>query len=147
MKLKQIVVSIENSPGRLFQVTNALGEAGINLRALNLVDTGAFGQLRLLVSDVVTARRILMEMHIPAFITEVLAVEIPDSPGSLANLLKPLKEAGVHPLMMYAFTGFVKDNAIMIFRFNDNDKAIEVLRQNGINTLNSEAFGILDSRQ
>lgn len=147
MKLKQIVVSIENSPGRLFQVTRALGEAGINLRALNLVDTGAFGQLRLLVSDVVTARRILMKMHIPAFITEVLAVEIADTPGSLANLLKPLNKAGVHPVMMYAFTGFLRDKAIMIFRFNDNDKAIRVLEQNGIQTLNSEAFGILDSGQ
>ena len=66
MKLKQIVVSIENAPGRLMEVTNALGNAGINLRALNLVDTGAFGQLRLLVSDVVKARRILMRMEIPA---------------------------------------------------------------------------------
>ena len=47
MKLKQIVISIENAPGRLFEVTNELGNAGINLRALNLVDTGAFGQLRL----------------------------------------------------------------------------------------------------
>ncbi|NNL42688.1 MAG: amino acid-binding protein, partial [Desulfobacterales bacterium] len=47
MKLKQIVISIENSPGRLLEVTRALGDAGINLRALNLVDTGAFGQLRL----------------------------------------------------------------------------------------------------
>ena len=73
MKLKQIVVSIENAPGRLFEVTHALGIAGINLRALNLVDTGAFGQLRLLVSDVPKARRILMEMAIPAFVNEVVA--------------------------------------------------------------------------
>ena len=60
MKLKQIVVSIENAPGRLFEVTEALGKAGINLRALNLVDTGAFGQLRLLVSVVAKARRVLI---------------------------------------------------------------------------------------
>jgi hypothetical protein len=58
LKLKQIVVSIENEPGRLLEVTESLGDAGINLRALNLVDTGAFGQLRLLVSDVATARKI-----------------------------------------------------------------------------------------
>ena len=87
MKLKQIVVSIENSPGRFYEVTNALGNAGINLRALNLVDTGAFGQLRLIVSDVSAARRILMEMHIPAQITEVVATEIEDKPGKLAGLL------------------------------------------------------------
>ena len=90
MNLKQIVISIENAPGRLFEVTNALGNAGINLRALNLVDTGAFGQLRLLVSDVGSARRILMKMQIPAFINEVVAAEIPDKPGSLASVLRPL---------------------------------------------------------
>ena len=77
-KLKQIVISIENSPGRLYEVTHALGNAGINLRALNLVDTGAFGQLRLLVSDVAKARRLLMEMHIPAMVNEVIAAEIED---------------------------------------------------------------------
>ena len=90
LKLKQIVVSIENAPGRLHEVTEALGNAGINLRALNLVDTGAFGQLRLLVSDVATARKILMEMQIPAYVNEVVAAEIVDKPGSLADLLKPL---------------------------------------------------------
>ncbi len=75
MKLKQIVVSIENAPGRLHEVADALGKAGINLRALNLVDTGAFGQLRLLVSDVAKARRILMKMQISAFVNEVVAAE------------------------------------------------------------------------
>ena len=80
MKLKQIVISIENSPGRLFEVTRALGEAGINLRALNLVDTGAFGQLRLLVSDIGAARRILMEMQIPAFVLSLIHISEPTRP-------------------------------------------------------------------
>ena len=123
MKLKQIVVSIENEPGRLFDVAEALGKAGINLRALNLVDTGAFGQLRLLVSDVPTARRVLMEMQIPAFVNEVVAAVIPDKSGSLAEVLKPLKNAG----------------------FSDNDKAIEILQSNGIQLLDAENFGILES--
>ena len=143
LKLKQIVVSIENAPGRLHEVTDALGTAGINLRALNLVDTGAFGQLRLLVSDVPTARKILMEMQIPAYVNEVVAAEIEDKPGSLAELLKPLTEAGVTVIFMYAFVTFAKGNAIMIFRFSDNDKAIEVLKSNGTRLLDSEAFGIL----
>ena len=143
LKLKQIVVSIENAPGRLHEVTEALGNAGINLRALNLVDTGAFGQLRLLVSDVPTARKILMEMQIPAYVNEVIAAEIVDKPGSLAELLKPLTEAGVTVIFMYAFITFAKGNAIMIFRFSDNDKAIEVLKSNGTRLLDSDAFGIL----
>ncbi|MGD2097592.1 MAG: amino acid-binding protein [Desulfobacterales bacterium] len=146
LKLKQIVVSIENAPGRLHEVTEALGNAGINLRALNLVDTGAFGQLRLLVSDVVTARKILMKMQIPAYVNEVVAAEIEDKPGSLADLLKPLTRAGVSIIFMYAFITFAQGNAIMIFRFSDNDKAIEVLKASGINLLDPESFGILENK-
>ena len=145
MKLKQIVVSIENAPGRLHEVADALGKAGINLRALNLVDTGAFGQLRLLVSDVAKARRILMKMHISAFVNEVVAAEIDDKPGSLADLLKPLKEASVNVVFMYAFIGFSQGaKAVMIFRFSDNDKAIKILKTNGINLLDAKTFGILN---
>jgi hypothetical protein len=145
LKLKQIVVSIENAPGRLHEVTEALGGAGINLRALNLVDTGAFGQLRLLVSDVATARKILMKMQIPAYVNEVVAAEIKDQPGSLAELLKPLTDAGITVIFMYAFITFAKGNAIMIFRFSDNDRAVEVLKANGTNLLDTEAFGILET--
>ena len=145
MKLKQIVISIENSPGRLCEVTEALGKAGINLRALNLVDTGAFGQLRLLVSDVAKARRILMKMQIPAFINEVVAAEIADKPGSLASVLRPLRDANISVIFMYAFIGFSSDHAVMIFRFSDNDKAVEVLQKNGIHLLDAETFGILES--
>jgi len=145
MKLKQIVVSIENAPGRLLEVTSALGQAGINLRALNLVDTGAFGQLRLLVSNVAKARRILMEMAIPAYVNEVVAAEIEDKPGSLAKILQPLMAANVQVIFTYAFIGFSQDKAVMIFRFSDNDKAVEVLQANGVNILDSESFGILEN--
>ena len=144
-KLKQIVVSIENSPGRLFEVTNALGNAGINLRALNLVDTGAFGQLRLLVSDVAKARRLLMEMQIPAMVNEVIAAEIKDRPGQLANVLKPILDANISVVFMYAFLRQSQERAVMIFRFSDNDKAIAVMQENGVNLLNAEQFGILEN--
>ena len=151
MKLKQIVVSIENAPGRLFEVTNALGNAGINLRALNLVDTGAFGQLRLLVSDVPKARRILMEMDIPAFVNEVVAAEIEDKPGSLARILQPLTEAKVYVVFMYAFIGLSPSEvsepgkAIMIFRFSDNDKAVEILQADKVTLLDAEAFDTVEA--
>ena len=145
MKLKQIVVSIENAPGRLYEVTEALGKAGINLRALNLVDTGAFGQLRLLVSDVATARRVLMELHIPAYVNDVVAVAIEDKPGSLARLLKPLTEANINVVFMYAHIHYASGRAVMIFRFSDNDRAIEVLQANGMKLLDSNDFGILEN--
>ena len=144
MKLKQIVVSIENAAGRLSEVTEALGQAGINLRALNLVDTGAFGQLRLLVSDVAKARRVLMKLQIPAYVNEVVAAEIEDRPGSLAKLLQPLTAANIIVVFMYAFVTMASGKAVMIFRFSDNDKAVEILQSNGINLLDAENFGILD---
>lgn len=144
MKLKHIVVSMENHPGRLYEVTKALGDAKINLRALNLADTGAFGELRLLVSDVPKARRILMKMEIPAFVNEVVAVKIDDRPSSLAELLKPMVLANVHVVFMYAYTRPDNGYATMIFRFSNNEKAIEVLKAHQYVPLNNENFGILD---
>ena len=126
-------------------MTTALGNAGINLRGLNLVDTGAFGQLRLLVSDVAKTRRILMEMQMPAFVNEVVAVEIEDKPGQLARLLVPLGEAGINIKYTYAFVAFSPGKAVMIFRFNDNDRAIEVLEKAGAKLLDAETFGIIES--
>ncbi len=145
MKLKQIAVSIENSPRRLYEVTEALGNAGINLRALNLVDTGLFGQLRLLVSDLATTRRILMEMHIPAQVNEVVAVEIEDKPGSLSDLLKHLVEAGIVVKYTYAYARMASGSAIMIFRFSDNDHAITILQNREVKLLDAETFGIIET--
>lgn len=145
MKLKQIAISIENSPRRLYEVTRAIGKAGINLRALNLVDTGLFGQLRLLVSDVATTRRILMEMHIPAQVNEVVAAEIEDRPGSLADLLEHLVGAGIVVKYTYAYAAMAEGAAIMVFRFSDNDKAIDIMKGIGIKLLDAESFGIIET--
>ena len=143
-KLKQISVFLENSAGRLYEVTNALGEAGINLRALSLADTADFGVLRLLVSDVAKARNIMMEKHIPARIDDVLAAEIEDRPGSLARVLKPLLDAKLSVTYMYAFAGS-SEKAVMIFHFSDNDRASEILQKNGVKLLDANAFGILET--
>ncbi len=144
MKLKQISIFLENSPGRLFEATKALGDAGINLRALTLAESTDFGVLRLLVSDVATARRIMMEKHLPARVDEVVAVEIDDRPGSLAGILKPLLDARINVSYMYAFTGFSSGRAVMIFRFTDNDEAERVLKAQGAKLLDAAAFGMLE---
>lgn len=145
MKLKQISIFIENVPGRLLAVTQALADAGINLRALNLVDITDFGVLRLLVSDVAKARRIMMEKQMPARVDEVIAVEIEDIPGSLASVLRPLLDASISVTYMYAFIGFSSGKAVMIFQFSDNDKAIETLQKNGLRLLDAEAFGMIEN--
>lgn len=144
MGLKQLSVFLENAPGRLYEVTSALGEAGINLRALSLVDTSGFGVLRLLVSDLAKARRIAMEHHWPARVDDVVAVRIPDVPGSLSRVLGPLRERHINVEYMYAFTGFSSGQAVMIFRFRNQQAAMEVLRENRAELLGAEEFGLLE---
>ena len=147
MKLKQISIFLENSPGRLYEATRALGDAGINLRALTLAEASDYGVLRLLVSDVPKARRVMMEKHFPARVDEVVVVAISDKAGSLADVLKPLMDANISVQYMYAFAGFTSDSAVMIFRFSETDKAIDILQQNGMTLLDSKAFGILESAE
>ena len=146
MKLQQVSVPIENSRGRLFDITHALGEAGINLRALNLVDSGDFGTLRILVSDIVLARQVLMREQMPARVENVVAVQIEDKPGQFAELLKLLMDNDINIQYSYAFAGMTSGKAVMIFRFNDNDKAIEILNAGNATLLDQGAFGMLDSQ-
>jgi hypothetical protein len=143
MKLKQISVQIENSHHRLHEFTRALGDEGINLRALTLVDTGNFGELRVLVSDTSLARQILMKKDIPARVDDVVAVQMEDKPGQLADLLESLMTAGIKIKYGYALAGMDSGKAIMIFRFDDNDKAIEVLSQKDVQLVDQDSFNKL----
>ncbi len=140
MKIKQLSVFIENAPGRLFQVAQALGEAGISIRALQIADVGEFGVLRLLVSNVTLAMQILMTGNMPARVDEVIAVEIEDQPGGLARILKPLLEGGISINYAYGLVGAPTGKAIMIFRFNDSDRAIALLQGHGIRLLDPTSF-------
>jgi hypothetical protein len=147
MKLKQLSIFLENAPGRLHEVAKVFGEAGINLRAHCICDTSHdFGVLRILVSDLATARELIMNRYIPARVDDVIAVEIEDTPGSLANLLSLFLHSRVNVEYMYAVAGASQGKAVMIFRFNDNDQAIEVLCKNGVEILDAKAFGILEAQ-
>ena len=144
MKLKQLSIFLENAPGRLYEATHALGEAGINLRSLCISDSSDFGVLRVLVSDVGKARRVIMEKQLPARIDDVVAVEIDDTPGSLARTLRPFKEVRVNVEYMYALAGASSGKAVMVFRFSDNDRAVDILRKHKVRILDAETFGILE---
>jgi len=132
MKLTQISVFIENQSGRLHEVTNLLGENKLNIRALSLADTSDFGILRLILNDPDQAYKLLKENDFTVGRTEVVAVEVPDSPGGLAQVLKALDDYKQNVEYMYAFVERSGDCAIMIFRFDDTDKAIEALQKGGI---------------
>ncbi|MDH4008043.1 MAG: amino acid-binding protein [Desulfuromonadales bacterium] len=143
MKLKQISIFLENSPGRLYEATQALGDANLNLRSLSICDVSGFGVLRILISDVAKARSVIMEKQLPARVDEVVAAEISDTPGSLAKTIKVLMENKVNVDYMYALAGTSSGKAVMVFSFSDNDLAIKLLLENGIKILDAKAFGIL----
>lgn len=135
MKVEQISIFIENKSGRLAEITRVLGEAGINIRALSLADTSDFGILRLIVNDGATATRVLKEHGFTVSQTEVVAVEVPDRPGGLSAILQTLDREAINVEYMYAYVERCGGNAVIIFRFDETDKAISALKANNFNML------------
>jgi hypothetical protein len=138
MKVEQISIFIENKSGRLAEITNVLGVAGINIRALSLADTSDFGILRLIVNDADAAKNILKEKGFTVSKTEVIAVEVPDTPGGLSSILSTLDTNQINVEYMYAYVERCGGNAVIIFRFDEIDKAIKTLKDNNINILEGE---------
>lgn len=138
MKVKQLSIFMENRAGRMAEIARQLGEARINIRALSLADTSDFGILRLIVNDVDKAMKILKDSGHTVSLTEVVAVEVPDSPGGLASVLQPLRDGGVNVEYMYAFVEKATDKAVVIFRFEDADAAVNVLTKAKISVLPAE---------
>ena len=135
MKTKQISIFIENRSGRLAKITTALGNANVNIRAMSLADTSDFGILRLIVNNTEKAKQTLKDHGFTVRISEVIAVAIPDTPGALGNLLSIMEHGGLNVEYMYAFVEKNLDQAIIIFHFDDPDKAIETLMGNDINVI------------
>ncbi len=138
MKLMQIAVFMENNPGRLAEVTEALANGGINIRALSMGDSADFGVLRLVVDRPHDARKLLKDHGFTVLDTEVLAVEIPDRPGGLSGALRALAEHGINVEYMYVLVARAQESAYVIFRFTDNDRAIGVLQDNNVRVLKGE---------
>lgn len=137
-RVRQISIFIENRPGQLAAVTTLLGEAGINIRALSLADTTDFGILRLIVNDVDGALNVLKREGFPVDATEVVAVEVEDRPGGLASILNILQKDGINVEYMYVFVQKKKDSAVVIFRFDDNGRAVRALLREGVSILKEE---------
>jgi hypothetical protein len=138
MKLQQLSLFLENRPGRLGAPLEAIAAEGINILTLSLADTEQFGILRLIVREWEQARRILEEAGWVVNLTEVVAVDVLDRPGGLAGALKVIEGARLNIEYLYAFSLRRADKAILIFRFEDPDRAIEVLQGAGLHVVNSE---------
>ena len=138
MIAEQISIFLENKAGRLAEVTKALSNAGINIRALSLADTSDFGILRIIVADHERAKAALKEQGFTLGRTAVVAVEVQDKPGGLHNILEVLAQHNINVEYMYAFVQKDTDNATMVFRFDKVDKAVEVLKEHNIPIVSGE---------
>jgi hypothetical protein len=138
MKVEQISIFLENKPGALEEVTRVLKDADINIRALSLADTSDFGILRLIVNDIDTAEKVLHANGLTVRRTPVVAVEVPDRPGGLHSILELLSKKGINVEYTYAFVERSGENALIIFRFDRIDEAIDVLVENGVTILPRE---------
>jgi len=135
MNIHQLSLFLENQPGKAVEPCRLLARAGVNIRTLTIADTQQFGILRLIVSDWERGRELLQEAGYVVNETEVVAVEVADRPGSLAGLLETLAASRVNIEYMYAFTFGGEGRAIMIFRFDRPEAAVEHLRAAGVNVL------------
>lgn len=141
MRIHELSIELENQPGRIHRVANALAEAGINLRAMTVSDRSSTGILRLIVSDISAARSVLMNMQQPADVDEVLALRLEDRPGSLAALLQALVDAHVNVEYLYAFA-LPGGAALTVLQTSDNARCEEILGGQGLAGLDIEApFG------
>ncbi len=145
MKLKQLSLFLENKPGALSAPVKILADAGINILTLSIAESRQYGILRLLVRDWQGAKSLLEKRGLMVKVTDVLAIEVADRPGGLAEVLLALEQAGINLEYMYAFTLKRDSKGLLLFRFDDPDKAIAALQQRQINVVgNAELFKRLE---
>lgn len=117
----------------MVKITDALGNAGVDIRALSLADTQDFGILRLIVNDTDKAREALKEVGCITSVTDVIVAELPDVPGAMTNTVRILADNGINIEYIYAFVSPEKNKkAYIVFRIKDTEKASEVLTGEGI---------------
>ncbi|MDD4202155.1 MAG: amino acid-binding protein [Candidatus Omnitrophica bacterium] len=143
MKLKQVSIFLENKEGHLLTVIKLLGDNDINIRSINIAENKDFGIVRLILNDSRKALEVLGANGITAKITEIIAVEIDDKPGSLANILEIFHEHKINMEYMYGFIQRYSQKALVVFRVDDINNAIKVLSDNNINVINEKNIDIL----
>jgi hypothetical protein len=138
MKAKQLSIFLENKSGRLTEVTDVLGTAGINLSAMCIADNSDFGILRCIVSEPDRAYQVLKEAHFAVKITDVIGFTCPNTSGSLAVVLKYLSENGVFIEYMYSFAN--GDVANVVIRPTDLDACDRILAEKRVDLLADSAL-------
>jgi len=146
MKVKQLSLFLENKPGALSRPVKLLAKAKLNILTLSIADTQQFGILRFVVRDWEKAKRLLEKDSFVVKVSDMVAIEVADEPGGLANILVTLEKARVNLEYMYGFTLRKEGKGVLAFRFDDPDGAIAALQKKGVNPISSvDLFKRLES--
>ena len=138
MKLKQLSLFLENNPGALTAPCRLLAQEGINIVTFALADTQQFGILRFVTKEWERAQRLLEQNGFAARVNDLVAIEVPDRPGGLVEVLEIVEKAGVNVEYMYAFSIKQRGNGVLAFRFNDPDAAVRALQSSHIRVMSFE---------
>jgi hypothetical protein len=136
--IKQISIFVENKPGRIAGVAKALGDAGVNIRALTIAEAGDFGVVRMVVDDTERGYTALREKGFMVSETDVLAVEIKDVPGGLYEIADTLGMNNINVEYAYAFVTAKAERAMLILRVDDVKRATQVLSEAGVRVATRE---------
>ena len=137
MKIKQISIFLENTAGRIADVTKVLKDNSINLRAIMIADTADFGILRIITDDSDKALSVLKEAKFTTKTTDVLAISISDKVGALHDVMALFQNNGINIEYLYASLEKTGDTAIIIFKVEDPEKGLEVIKANGLSIAGS----------
>ncbi len=135
MEVAQVSVFLENRSGGLAEVVDVLARSGVDIKALTLADMSDFGILRLIVDDPDHARKLLKDAGFTADKTRVVAVEVPDRPGGLAETLHVLRRQAINVEYMYSAARRNGECAIVILRVDELGKTTAALRDAGVKVL------------
>lgn len=138
MKIKQLSIFLENQEGNMYSVLDTLAKNDINIKAVHIADISEFGILRLIVTDTERAEKILNEANFIVKVRDVIAVELDDTPGGLASVLKTIYNAKINLEYIYAFTHEKVNKAIVILQTENLDNLISVLEENNIPIIGSQ---------
>jgi len=130
--IKQISIFMENKYGRMARVAKVLADANVNIRALTIAEAGDFGIVRMVVDDTEKGYKVLRDEGFTVLKTDVLAVEITDSPGGLYEIVSSLGMNEINVDYAYAFVTAKSERAMLILRVDDLNGAANVLNEVGV---------------
>ncbi len=138
MTIRQLSVFVENRTGRINEVARILGDNKINMCAFSLAETAEFGILRMIVSDVELAQRVLKEAHFGISVNEVVALSLTNTPGAMAAVLDHLAKETIFIEYMYAFSQGERANVVI--RPTDIERCVEVLNHHGVELIDEQGL-------